>query len=141
MRLRGARFHQCRMCQSRLSVRAVDAAGSTEPFDALDDYEHADFTPRHKAALRLADAVVTQPAFIDAELVADVRAHLTDAEIVELVLDVTRNAANKISVALGGDAPAVEEGIEWFDLDASGDVVAHVEVEVVRLATGSARNG
>jgi len=135
VRLRGARLHQCRVCQSRLSVRAVDAAGSTEAFDALDDYEHADFTPRHKAALRLADAVVTQPAFIDDALVADIRAHLLDAEIVELVLDVTRNAANKIAVALGGDAPVVEEGFEWFDVDASGEVVASVEIEVVRLAT------
>ena len=135
VRLRGARMHQCRVCQSRLSVRAVDAAGSTEAFAALDDYEHADFTPRHKAALRLTDAVVTQPTFIDAELIADVRAHLSDAEIVELVLDVTRNAANKIAVALGGDAPVVEDGFEWFDLDASGEVVASVEIEVVRLAT------
>lgn len=135
VRLRGARVHQCRVCQSRLSVRAVDAAGSTEPFAALDDYEHADFTPRHKAALRLADAVVTQPAFIDDELVADIRTHLLDAEIVELVLDVTRNAANKIAVALGGDAPVVEEGFEWFDVDAGGEVVASIEIEVVRLAT------
>jgi len=135
IRLRGARLHQCRVCQSRLSVRAVDAAGSTEAFDALDDYERADFTPRHKAALRLTDAVVTQPAFIDDDLVADLRARLLDAEIVEVVLDVTRNAANKIAVALGGDAPVVEEGFEWFDLDASGEVVASVEIEVVRLAT------
>jgi alkylhydroperoxidase family enzyme len=136
VRLRGARVHQCRVCQSRLSVKAVDAAGGTAAFDALDDYEHADFTDRHRAALRLTDAVVTQPTFIDDVLVADVRAHLTDAEIVEIVLDVTRNAANKIAVALGGDAPVVEEGVEWFDLDASGEVVAHVEIEVVRLATG-----
>jgi alkylhydroperoxidase family enzyme len=137
VRLRGARLHQCRVCQSRLSVRAVDAAGSTEAFDALDDYEHADFTPRHKAALRLTDAVVTQPTFIDVELIADVRANLSDAEIVEIVLDVTRNAANKIAVALGGDAPVVEEGFEWFDLDAGGEVVASVEIEIVRLATAS----
>jgi len=135
VRLRGARVHQCRVCQSRLSVKAVDAAGGTEAFDALDDYEHADFTPRHKAALRLADAVITQPMFIDDELIADARGHLSDAEIVELVFDVTRNAANKIAVALGGDAPVVEDGIEWYDLDASGEVVASIEIEIVRTAT------
>lgn len=134
VRVRGARFHQCRMCQSRLSLPAVEQAGGTEPFDALDDYEHADFTPRHKAALRLTDAIVTQPTFIDAELVADVRAHLGDAEIVELVLDVTRNAANKISVSLAGDEPRVE-GIEWFAFDETGEIVADVEIEVVRRAT------
>ena len=34
------------------------------------------------------------------------REHFSDAEAVELTLDVMRNASNKIAVALGGDAPA-----------------------------------
>src|SRR5205085_8348545 len=32
IRLRGARAHRCRICQSRLSVRALDAAGNESPF-------------------------------------------------------------------------------------------------------------
>ena len=51
------------------------------------------------------------------------------------MLDVVRNAANKIAVALGGDAPEVTEGIQYYDLDARGDVVADVDREVVRAAT------
>ena len=41
----------------------------------------------------------------------------------ELVLDVTRNALNKIAVALGADAAHVEDGIEIYDVDADGELV------------------
>ena len=47
-------------------------------------------------------------------------------------LDVVRNAANKFAVAVGGDAAQVDDGIEYFDLDTAGDVVADVDPEVVR---------
>ena len=46
-----------------------------------------------------------------------------DAEAVELTLDVMRNASNKIAVALGGDAPRVEQGTEQYLLDADGQTV------------------
>ena len=38
------------------------------------------------------------------------RAHFSDAEAVELTFDMMRNASNKVAVALGGDAPRVEQG-------------------------------
>ena len=72
---------------------------------------------------------------IDAALTARVRAELADAEVVEIVLDVVRNGANKIAVALGGDAPVVSEGIEYYDVDATGEVVANVDRDLVRAAT------
>jgi alkylhydroperoxidase family enzyme len=131
VRLRGARFHQCRVCQSRLSLKAVDASGDASRFEA----DAAPASAREHAALDLADLLVTQPVLIDDELTARVRAELTDAEITELVLDVVRNAANKIAVALGGDAPVVSEGIEFYDIDGTGEVVADVDREVVRAAT------
>ena len=49
---------------------------------------------------------------------ARVRAELSDAEIVEIVLDLVRNAANKIAVSLGGDEAVVTDGIEYYDVDA-----------------------
>jgi alkylhydroperoxidase family enzyme len=131
VRLRGARFHQCRICQSRLSLKAVDATGDASRFDP----DAAPATAREQAALDLVDLLVTQPILIDDALTARVRAALTDAEITELVLDVVRNAANKVAVALGGDAPVVSEGIEFYDIDVTGDVVADVDREVVRAAT------
>jgi alkylhydroperoxidase family enzyme len=132
VRLRGARAHQCRVCQSRLSVRAVDAAGDESIF-AVDGGGVC--SAREQAALDLTDALIAQPMEIDAALRDRVHEHLTTGEITEIVLDVVRNAANKIAVALGGDAPVVTEGIEYYDVDASGDVVADVDREVVRAAT------
>jgi alkylhydroperoxidase family enzyme len=133
VRLRGARAHDCRICQSRLSLRAVESAGDDALFSA--DVDDSEFTERQRSALVLADAVIWQPTTIDDALVADVRAHLTDAEIVEIVLDLVRNAANKIAVSLGGDEAAVSDGIEYYDVDATGDVFADVDRENVRAAT------
>jgi alkylhydroperoxidase family enzyme len=135
VRLRGANVHQCRLCRSRLSVRALDAAGDLAPFSAVEDFEHSALSPRHKIALRLTDAVITQPAAIDEQLVAQVHGAFTPAESAEIVLDVVRNATNKIAVAFGADAPQVADGIEYFDIDRRGEVVANVEAEVVRSAT------
>ena len=132
VRLRGARTHQCRVCQSRLSLQALDAAGDASVFAADDGGARS---PREQVALDLTDVLITQPMLIDADFVGRVHEHLTPAEITEIVLDVVRNAANKIAVALGGDAPEVTEGIQYYDLDARGDVVADVDREVVRAAT------
>ena len=42
---------------------------------------------------------------------------------VELVLDVTRNALNKVAVALGADAAHVDDGIEVYDVEPDGSLV------------------
>ena len=42
------------------------------------------------------------------------------------VLDVVRNAANKIAVALGADAPEVTEGVQLFRTDADGVLTTEV---------------
>jgi hypothetical protein len=47
------------------------------------------------------------------------------------VLDVMRNGANKIAVALGADDPHVEEGIEVYEVDADG--VAHYGLDPADL--------
>ncbi len=133
VRLRGARAHDCRICQSRLSLRAVETAGDDSLFTT--DADDAALTDRQRAALALADAMIWQPTGIDDALVAGVRRELTDAEIVEIVLDLVRNAANKIAVSLGGDEAVVTDGVEYYDVDAGGDVFADVDREAVRAAT------
>jgi alkylhydroperoxidase family enzyme len=132
IRLRGARAHQCRVCQSRLSLRAVDAAGDASIFAADGGGARSE---RERVALDLSDALISQPTTIDDAMSRRIHEHLTDAEITEIVLDVVRNASNKIAVALGGDAPEVTEGIQYYDIDATGEVVADVDREVVRTAT------
>jgi hypothetical protein len=48
---------------------------------------------------------------------------LGPAASTELTLDIVRNAANKIAVAFGADAPQVKTGVEYFDIDgATGEL-------------------
>ena len=44
---------------------------------------------------------------------------LGPAAATELTLDIVRNAANKIAVAFDADAPRVETGVEYYDIDVS----------------------
>jgi len=120
VRLRGARHHECRICKSRRSVAAIEQGADESTFAAVDDYENSDLPEPAKAALALVDAVIWTPTAVPDEVVAAVRAHLTDGQAVEVVLEVVRNSTNKIAVALGADAPEVIEGVQLFVTDADG---------------------
>jgi alkylhydroperoxidase family enzyme len=120
IRLRGARQHDCRLCRSRRSVAAIEAGADDAMFEAVDHYTTSDLPEATKAALALTDAMIWTPDAIPAAVVDDVRRHLSPAQIVEVVLDVVRNAANKIAVALGADAPEVTEGVQLFVTDGDG---------------------
>jgi alkylhydroperoxidase family enzyme len=124
VRLRGAVAHNCRLCKSLREGAALDAGGSESLYDDIEHYEsYALLDERQKAALRYVDALIWTPSKIDADVVAGVREHFSDAESMEITLDVMRNAANKIAVALGGDAPRVEEGTERYFLGLDGQPV------------------
>ena len=124
VRLRGAVQHDCRLCRSLREGAALDAGGNESLYDDIEHYESsALLDERHKAALRFVDALIWTPSKIDADVSAGVRAHFSDAEAMELTLDVMRNAANKIAVALGGDAPRVEQGTERYFLGVDGQPV------------------
>jgi len=124
VRLRGATQHNCRLCKSLRETTALDAGGSETLYGDIEKFEaSAQLTERHKAALRYVDALIWSPGRIDDGVAAGVRAHFSDAEAVELTLDVMRNASNKVAVALGGDAPRVEQGTEQYLLDADGQTV------------------
>lgn len=120
VRLRGARQHDCRLCASRRSVAAIDAGADDTTFAAVDHHETSDLAPAAKAALGLTDAIIWTPHAIPESVVADVRRELTPEQAVEVVLDVVRNAANKIAVALGSDAASVTDGVELFVTEADG---------------------
>jgi alkylhydroperoxidase family enzyme len=120
VRLRGARQHHCRICTSRRSAAAIEAGADAVMFDAVDHYESSDLPDATKAALALTDAMIWTPTAIPEPVVAAVRELLTPAQAVEVVLDVARNAANKIAVALGADAATVTDGVELFVTDEDG---------------------
>jgi alkylhydroperoxidase family enzyme len=135
VRLRGAAAHDCRICKSRLSIKAVEAYGSDAPFTSIVAKRPTDLSARHAAALAFVDAIITQPTDLDATKIANLRAHFSATEIHEMLHDVVRNSSNKFAVAVGGDAAVVESGIEHYDLDAEGDVVADVDADIVRSLT------
>jgi alkylhydroperoxidase family enzyme len=122
VRLRGARRHNCRICQSTRSVKALDAGADEAMFDKIDHYEHSDLVESHKVALRLTDAFITQPTEIDPSLVAQVHQYFTPPQVAEIVLDVMRNSCQKVAVALAVDDPHVTSGVELYALTAEGDV-------------------
>jgi alkylhydroperoxidase family enzyme len=124
VRLRGAAQHNCRLCRSRREGHALDAGGSESLYDQIEVYEtSSELAERHKAALRYVDAMIWSPATIKPEVAAGVRAHYADAGAFELTVDVMRNASNKIMVALGADAPKVQQGTERFLVDENGHTV------------------
>jgi alkylhydroperoxidase family enzyme len=122
VRLRGARRHNCRICQSTRSVKALDAGADEAMFDKIDHYESSDLVESHKVALRLIDAIITQPTEIDESLVAQVHQYFTPPEVIELVLDVMRNSCQKVAVALAVDDPHVTSGVELYAITDDGDV-------------------
>jgi alkylhydroperoxidase family enzyme len=124
VRLRGATQHNCRLCKSLRETTALDAGGSETLYGDIEKFEaSAQLSDRHKAALRYVDALIWSPGLMEAGIAAAVRAHFSDAEAVELTLDVMRNASNKVAVALAGDAPRVEQGTEQYLLDVDGQTV------------------
>ena len=119
VRLRGARLHACRLCMSRRSLESLEAGADAATYAAVDHYRSSDLDDRQKAALALTDALVWTPAHLRPQDIDAVRTHLTPREAVEVVLDVMRNSANKIAVALGADAPVVD-GLQLFEQDEEG---------------------
>jgi alkylhydroperoxidase family enzyme len=124
VRLRGATQHNCRLCKSLRETTALNAGGTETLYGDIERFEEStQLTGRQKAALRYADALIWSPGLMEAGVADGVRAHFSDAEAVELTLDVMRNASNKVAVALGGDAPRVEQGTEQYLLDVDGQTV------------------
>jgi alkylhydroperoxidase family enzyme len=126
VRLRCARQHDCRICQTlRLADAAVEGVDD-ELTSQIDHYETSDLTERHKVALRIVDAVIWRPTDITDDLVEQAHSHFSADEIAELLVDITKWSTQKIHVALGTDGadrlPVNERGVAYFGFDDSGRV-------------------
>lgn len=131
IRLRGARAHNCRICQSRRSVNAVNDGADEAMFDKVDFFESSDLGERYKVALRLTDALLWRPAAFPDGLVDQVRQSFSPLEAIEIVLDVVRNAANKVAVALQADQAVVASGVEYFSVAADGTLAYGLQAPLV----------
>lgn len=123
VRLRGARHHQCRRCQSVRAVAALEAGADLDLLAADDPTSVADLPPGTTAALHFTDAVLAGRPLVGPEVVAEVRAALSPIQVAELSCYLLRNAANKLSVGFGADAAIVEEGFEYQVIAEDGDTV------------------
>jgi hypothetical protein len=89
----------------------------------VDRYESSDLPAHQKVALRLTDAFVSAPGEIDPGLAAEVRLHFTPAQIVELMLDISKWSTQKVPVALGLDGEVNPGGLALFDFGTDGKVM------------------
>ena len=123
VRLRVARHHNCRLCKSLRTGAAIEAGGGESLYDQVEQYADSDLTEQHKIALAVTEAIIIRPDPLDEATVANARQLFSDRQLVELVLDVMRNSANKVAVAFGADAPNVESGLQLYDIGPDGDMV------------------
>lgn len=126
VRLRCARTHHCRICQT---LRLADArtAGVNEAMTAkVDFYERSDLPERAKVALRVTDAFITRPDMLTDVVVGQARTWFGSAELASLSLDITKWSTQKIKVALGtddADRLVIDaDGVALFGFDADGQV-------------------
>lgn len=124
IRLRCARQHDCRICQTLRLADAADLGLDADMAAKVDRYEQSDLDERHKVALRIVDAFIWLPSGITDDLVAQARGHFTDAELAELLLDITKWSTQKIHVVLGTDGadrlPMGADGVSYFRFDDAG---------------------
>ena len=74
----------------------------------VDRHEESDFSDEQHAALRLADGYLGSPADMTDETRADIAAHLTPTQAVEVVLKLMGFSSDKVMVALGLDLDTVQ---------------------------------
>ena len=86
----------------------------------IDHYESSDLVERHKVALRLADALMTLPGSISAQLREEAYQHYSADEILELTLDVMKWNYQKVAVALGVDDEVKPGQLTDLAFDADG---------------------
>ena len=122
VRLRGARQHRCRLCQSLRSRPALLAGADEALFRRVDHDDLRELSPLQTDALALTDAMIWTPARTGPAGRRLARS-TTVSQRVEPVADITRNALNKIAVALDADAPHVDGGTEIYDIGPDGDLV------------------
>jgi alkylhydroperoxidase family enzyme len=119
VRLRCARYHDCRACGSLRSVDAIENGLNETLADKIDRYETSDLAERFKVALRLTDAMIANPGDIDDELFAAVHEHFSDREVVEMALDIVKWSFQKAMVAARLEA-APDGGIRALSFDDEG---------------------
>ena len=124
VRLRCARTHNCRICQTLRASDARSAGADDEMTNKVDFYEASDLDERTKTALRITDAFILNPGDLTEATIESARRLFTEAELIELCLDISKWATQKIKVSLGADGadrlPRNEAGMSFFTFGLDG---------------------
>ena len=123
VRLRCAQYHDCRLCGSFRVQEALDAGFDESMQKAIGSHETSDFSPKIKAALRLCDAMIMRPGDIEPGLRDELNEHFSDAEIMEICVDVMKWSQQKSLVALRIEPPASEEHLTQLIFGSDGHPV------------------
>lgn len=123
LRLRGARLHRCRRCQSVRSVAALEAGADLALLGAEDPTSVADLPDGTRAAVDLVDATFLGRPVVDDDLRDRLTGSFDADELVEICDYLLRNAANKVAVAFGADGAIVTDGFEYQMIDAAGETI------------------
>ena len=122
VRMRCARIHDCRKCQAVRYGEALDAGVDDDLLARVIDVDHPDLAPSHRAALRLADAMILTPGAVDPGLRNELRAHFTPPQIAEMCLDIVKFSVQKTLVALRIDEP-VGAGVDVLRTQPDGSML------------------
>ena len=94
-----------------------------DTIDKVNQPGYGDLDDAQKAALALADALMTQPNSVSPELRAQLHNHYRPEQILEITLDVMKWNYQKVSVALGSDDAIVPGQIADLVFDDDGHFV------------------
>jgi alkylhydroperoxidase family enzyme len=126
IRLRCARQHDCRICQTLRLAEAALAGVDDDLTSQIDHYEDSTLDERQKVALRIVDAFIWRTFEMSDDLVRQAHEHFTDDELAELLVDITKWSTQKIHVTLGTDGadrlPVNEAGVVYFAFGDDGRV-------------------
>jgi alkylhydroperoxidase family enzyme len=93
---------------SARSAVALQQGADEEILAAVDHYEQSELPAAQKAALRLTDSYLVSPAEMSDAVKADVAAHLSADQVIELALKLMGFSSDKVMVALGLDLDEVQ---------------------------------
>lgn len=128
VRLRCARTHHCRICQT-LRLDDARAAGVDDTMTSkIDFYEQSDLPERAKIALRITDAFIVAPNELAGPTIERAHAVFTAEQLAELCLDIMKWSTQKIHVALeidGADGLPTKDGVALFGFDSDGTVAGY----------------
>jgi alkylhydroperoxidase family enzyme len=109
VRIVSGRLSRCTVCRNLRLQAAIDRGFDEHLVAQLDDPERRALSPKHKAAVRFAEAFLIDPAGYGEADQAELMAHFDVNQVTELLLDLVRfRPGSKLAVAAGNE-PASDE--------------------------------